>query len=133
MCQKNCYGGPAQRGLQRGPENDPLSSLSKRQAEWPERLGRSWRDHSCSGQSASVERAAHVGPPCKASERVNDRGKGSGGAGKRNHIQKTVLHIKGRLSTRSPGKDLQFLKRNQGLPPWQAGCRGSAGLLLLLA
>lgn len=48
--QKNCYRGPAQHGLQRSPENDPLSSLSEWQAERPERLSCSWRDHSCMGQ-----------------------------------------------------------------------------------
>lgn len=62
---------------------------------------------------------AHAGPPLRASERAKDWGKGSGGAGESNGVQKTALHIQGSLSTRSPGKDLQFLKRNQGLPPWQ--------------
>lgn len=61
MYQKNCYGGPAQHGLQHGPENDPLSSLSEWQAERPERLRCSWWDHSCSGQLASVERAGTCG------------------------------------------------------------------------
>lgn len=64
---------------------------------------------------------AHAGPLRRASERAKDWGKGSGGAGESNGVQKTALHIQGSLSTRSPGKDLQFLKRKQGLPPWQGG------------